>query len=234
MSLKPLQTHFTAAESLYAPYTASGGGGGGGPAVVASTLTVSTILGGGPGQSLDFPNGFVLPVGANMELGGAPVATAAGDIDFTNNNGTITGLSTINGVAYPPAGAAASISTTTTSGGYFGSAPLNLNAAPMTVTPNKWYTAQLEITDYSFTPQPNATDNWNISVADQTGYSYLGTFNLAQLSTFKGTNNSRGFCVSGPYEAISTTANFVYTPDSNVSCSTFIVTGGRGWLSPLN
>ena len=229
MALVPCVTNANPSLSLLG----GGGGGGGGGGAVSSTnqFFVSSITGENS-EPVVFTNGAAMSTGASITFNGG-ATFPIGDIAFTNSNGQITGVSTINGAPYGAASVAPSISTTTTSGGYFGSAPVNLNAAPATVVPNQWYTAQLEIKDIAFVSQPNATECFNISIADQSNYSYLGTFNCAQLSTNKGVNNSRGFCVSGPFEALGTAANFVYTPSSNVSASTFIVTGGIGWLTPL-
>ena len=83
------------------------GGGGNtssivGPNIVASTLTVSTILGGGPIQSLAFPNGMNIAGGASIAFGAK--GAAGNDITFAGNGGALSGVSTINGNPYPPPG----------------------------------------------------------------------------------------------------------------------------------
>lgn len=229
MSLKPLQTHFTGDASLYAPYTSGGGGGGGGPVVVASTLTVSSILGGGPGQTLEFPNGFVLPGGATAQLGGG----GGPDIAFVSSNGAITGLSSINGVAYPPPGAQENISVATTTGGYFGDAPVNINPVLAALSVGKWYNVSVELKSVTFVTQPNATDCFLVSFSDGFGETTLGTYNMSQLSTQRGLIGDAGFSVCGPHEAQSTIGAFQYKSFVGAP-STFIVTGNTGWISPLN
>ena len=220
MSLKPLQTHYSQVSSLYAPYTASGGGGGGGGSViVASTLTISSITG-VSGLGPYFTNG--------LEIG------AAGELSLEGGLGVMVGVSSINGAAYPPPAAAAAISTITTGGGSIGADQLaNLNPVALTTTLNKWYMASLEITDMTFVTQPAATDCFNIRIEDATGQTNLGTFNMAQVSTNRGIVGDMGFSVSGPYEALSTNAYFTYKSNTGAA-STFLVTGGTGWLQPLN
>lgn len=229
MSLKPLESHFGPTQSLYAPYTTTGGGGSSTINVVASTLTVSSIAGGGPGQSLEFPNGFILPSGASMQLGGG----GGPDIEFTATNGAITGLSSINGVAFDPTAAQTNISVATTTGGFFGDAAVNLNPTLAALSVGKWYNVSLEITDVTFSTQPNATDCFLISFSDGAGETNLGAVNMSQLSTARGLIGDAGFSVCGPHEAQSTIGAFQYKSYVGAP-STFIVTGGVGWLSPLN
>ena len=226
MSLKPLQTHYTGDASLYAPYTGGGGGGGGG-SITASTLAVSSIaaIGGG---GVEFPNGLVAPTGANIQLGGGN-APNVGDIQFLSNNGQIVGLSTINGA--PVRG----ISTPTTGGGYFSPGVVaNLNPSVLVpLSTGRWYQASLEITDMTFVTQPAATDCLTISFGDGVGQTNLGNFNMAQLSTSRGLLGDCGFSVSGPHEAQSTIGAFQYKANS-AAPSTFITTGGQGWVVALN
>lgn len=212
-----------------APLYGSGGGGGSlGPVASTTQLFVSSI-GSATGGEPSFPNGLAFTGGSLITAGGG-----GPDIEFSGNNGTITGLSSINGSAYPPAGASANISTFTTSGGYFpGGASVALNAVPAAVTPNKWYLASLEITDMTFVAPPNATDAFNVTINDGATNANLGTFNMAQLSTNRGITGDLGFSMTGPYEALSTSATFTYSANAGAP-STFIVTSGRGWLVPLN
>lgn len=101
------------------------GGGGNtssivGPNIVASTLTVSTILGGGPGQSLSFPNGMNVSGGATIAFGAK--GAVGNDITFAGNAGALSGVSTINGNPYPPPGSGGFTST-------FTAVPLPANAS---------------------------------------------------------------------------------------------------------
>ena len=103
MSLKPLQSHLTSVSSLYAPYYASGGGGGGGPVVTTSTLNVSTIVGEGSVLNINASAGmFVNGTGILFPVADSEIAfqAAGGSISGAQE---ITGVSSINGAAYPPA-----------------------------------------------------------------------------------------------------------------------------------
>ena len=231
MALVPTVTNANPSLSLLGG-GGGGGGGGGSPTfstVTTSLLNVSSIVAEGTGNYLYFDANI-----AQFSTGTTVQLVANNSVDFLDGKGVLNGVSTINSIPYPPPALPANISTFTTGGGYFGATPANFNNAPMTVVPNKNYLASMSVLDVGFIPQPNATDNFTISIEDATGGSYLANFNCAQLSTALHTNIARGFSVSGPYEAISTAANFVYIPSSNISCSTFMTTVGLGWLVPLN
>lgn len=116
---------------VFIPALGGGGGGSSGPNIVASTITVSSILGGGSGQSLTFPNGLSLPGGSAIAFGAKPVA--GDDITFTGNQGSLLGVSTINGSAYPPAGSGGFQSTFTAV-----SCPGNTSTVLMALTPGQW------------------------------------------------------------------------------------------------
>lgn len=212
----------------------SGGGGGGGSStinVVASTLTVSSIAGGGAGQTLDFPNGFILPAGASIQLdgGGGP------DIEFTNTNGTITGLSSINGAAYPPpSGAAAAVSTPLTTkwigaGGSGG--PQALNSFLPSTTVGKWYTVSLGVSDWAFSAGTIAPGDHIAILGDTT---VLGTLDLVQASTLKGAGQPYGQTFSGP--VVAGASGLQISAYSNTSCavSTFLTCDFAGWVQGLN
>lgn len=209
-------------------YYSGGGGGGGGPTVVASTLTVSTILGGGPGQSLTFPNGFALPAGANIELAGAPAPSAAGDIDFTNNNGTITGLSTINGSPYPPSGGAVSTLMTSRYAPGGGLGPVTL--ASTTTVAGKWYNIAFNLTDITAPVGIAPGDHVGIT-ADTT---VLGYFDLVQVSTCKALGQPLGYSVNGP--AVAAGTNMIIGAQTNAACavSSFLTCDFAGWVTKLN
>jgi hypothetical protein len=208
------------------PYYSGGGGGGGGVVTSTSQLLVSSINTLVNGQAPTAPNGIDLPGGANLDFvagGGGP------DIQFTANNGTITGLSSVNGA--PVRG----ISTPTTGGGYFGQTPAaNLNPSVLVpLSTGRWYLNSLEITDMTFVSQPAATDCFNILFSDGVTQMNLGTFNMAQVSTNRGVVGDCGFSVCGPFEAQSTIGAFQYKANAGAP-STFITTSGKGWSLPLN
>ena len=206
-------------------YYSGGGGGGGGPVVVASTLTVSSILGGGPGQTLEFPNGFVLPAGASAQLGGG----GGPDIDFTASNGAITGLSSINGAAYPPPGASPNISTPLTSKYITPGGPQTLSPV-FSTTLNAWYNCSLGISDWAITAGTIAPGDHVAILADTT---VLGTIDLVQASTLKGAGQPYGMVMSGPVKAAASGSQFLAYPNAGCAVSTFLTLDFAGWVSPL-
>ena len=131
MSLQLLDIQTRVAPGEFFPQLGGGGGGPSGPNLVASTLTVSSILGGGPSQSLTFPNGLSIPGGSAIAFGAKPVA--GDDITFTGNQGSLLGVSTINGSAYPPAGSGVFQSTFSAV-----SCPSNASTVLMELTPGQW------------------------------------------------------------------------------------------------
>ena len=224
-----LLDNYTKANKSVAYYS-GGGGGSVGPVISTSELFVSSIVSAVPGSAPTAPNGINFTGGSLISAGGG-----GPDIEFSGNNGTITGLSSINGSAYPPAGASANISTNTTTGGYFGvNTSISLTQAPFAVTPGKWYMASLEVSDIAFVTDPGSDSCFVLEADDGADTTYLGTYSMATLSTFRNTSLSTlGFCVSGPYEAQSTSMNINYRANSTAP-STFVVTSGRAWLQPLN
>lgn len=220
------------------PYYGGGGGGGGGGGstvtVTASTLTVSTILGGGPGQSLAFPNGFELPVGANIVSagGGAP---STGDIDFPNNNGQIVGVSTINGAPYPPGGGGAVSSVTASV--HVGTAPTVFTPLGMTVQANRYYLCSANILDIGITSGTlTPGDSITIVAGSDAGTNAIGTIDLVQASTMRGRLGGGGagsaaFTPTGQVESLSTTMTFTAIPNSTMVCSTFL--SMAGWANAL-
>ena len=217
------------------PYYSGGGGGGGGSGTnvssvtsVTSSLTVSTILGGGPAQTLTFPNGFSLPAGASIELGGAPGPTAVGDIDFTNNNGTITGVSTINGNPYPPSGGAVSTLMTSRYAPGGGLGPVTLASTPTVA--GKWYNIAFNLTDITAPVGIAPGDHVGI-LADTT---VLGYFDLVQVSTCKALGQPIGYSVNGP--AVAAGANMIIGAQTNAACavSSFLTCDFAGWVTKLN
>lgn len=235
MSLTLLDNQTRASPGTFFPQLGGGGGGSNVSTFVTadvSTLAVSSIATLVVGQAPNVPNGLDFPGGANISFvagGGGP------DIQFSANNGAITGLSSINGAVYPPPSAPLSISTFTTSGVSGGQGEsLPLNGVPFNTAVGKWYSAQIEITDMTFlAPGPSANDCFGVSIEDATSQTNLGTFNMAQVSTNRGALGDLGFSLCGPFESLSTNAYFVFKQSSN-SCSTFTVTGGTGWLTLLN
>lgn len=223
MSLKPLVTHFDVADSLYAPYTGGGGGGGGGATVTTSSLTVSSITG-AASQSVVITNGLELAAGAQLTF---PAGGGLPDISFTANNGAMTGVSSINGAAYPPAGAT-NLSTPLTSKYITPGGPQPISPV-FSTTLNAWYNCSLGISDWALTGQPVAGDHVAV-LADTT---VLGTIDLVQASTLKGAGQPYGMLMSGPVKAAASGSQFLAYPNAGCAISTFLTLDFAGWVSPL-
>lgn len=226
MSLHPLQTHFNAANSLYAPYTASTGSGGAiGPVASTNQLFVSSITGENS-LSVVVTNGLAMAGGAQLQFvagGGLP------DIEFASNNGAMTGVSSINGVKYPPPGAGANVSTFLTSkwiAPVGGPQPVS---GTVPVTNGAWYNCSLGISDWALSGQPAAGDHVAV-LADTT---VLGTLDLVQASTLKGAGQPYGMVMSGPVLAPAPTIEFLAYTNTGCAVSTFLTFDFAGWVSPL-
>lgn len=220
--------------NISTPYYSGGGGGGGGPVVStivvnASTLSVSSITASGPGQSLNFPNGFEMPLGASVAFTAGSGAGGVPDIEWTGNNGQISGVSTINGVAYPPAGAAA-ISTNATNVWVATSTAVTFTPIGASVTNGKFYNVSLNVLDIGAPVGTIAAKDYIKIYAADTD---LVTLNLAQLSTTKGAGDA-GFTVSGVVEATSNSLQFFGQTNAGCLASTFVTTGPLAWAIPLN
>ena len=201
------------------------GGGGGGPTVTTSNLTVSSITGANS-QSVVVTNGLSMAGGAQLTFsagGGIP------DIRFSGSNGTLTGVSTINGAAYPPPGAT-NISTPLTSkyiapvGG-----PQTLSPAFSTIL-DGWYNASLGISDWSITAGTITPGDHVAVLADTT---VLGTLDLVQISTLKGRGQPYGMVMSGPFKAAASGSQFLAYTNVGCAVSTFLTLDFAGWVSPL-
>ena len=224
------------------PYYSGGGGGGGGPNLVVSTITsdsavVSSITA-APGN-----NGLSLVgdvAGILMDGGSGGVFITGpglffpdnGDIDFQLNNGEITGLSSINGAAYPPPGAAAPVSTIVGSA-TIGSVPVHLVPAGPTLSTGK---------GYMFNVVLDAPTNGVIgapSVGDHVGFvlpdtSTPFTIDLVQLSTMKAAGQPLGFSFAAPFVAGAGAFNVSAYCNAGATASTLIGASGVSWLTPLN
>lgn len=108
MSLSQLLTH-NGSQGLYAPYTASGGGGGGTVStfsdLYASSLSVAHVYGAGGVNDPFTADGGINVGGIGLSMGDNPIQIGAGNpgIVWSANDGVMTGVSSINGSAYPPA-----------------------------------------------------------------------------------------------------------------------------------
>lgn len=207
MSLKPLQTHYSAVSSLYAPYTVSGGGGGSVSTFVTvsvSTIAVSSITGTSGGE-VEFPgpvrmssiassgpngvqvlNGMEFPLGAAITFDANTVGPAYESIAWVAGDGGISGLSTINGVAYPPAGVQPTGRVGAESGGniYVPAGGATQTVANFSTVSGHVY--ELKIPVLRIQNQPagvNAAGAWTDLTVDTTPPTYLDTFDMASVST---------------------------------------------------
>lgn len=148
-------------------YYSGGGGGGGSTNLVASTLTVSSINGLlGPSGSLTC-NGPLLMQNGGIAMNLDSIIWAAGapgdTLAWNGNDGQIAGVSTINGVPYPPAASGGgcfqlvSAGTVPLTGGTGGAAS-NCTAAFTTVPLTDYYRASIcfVYNQVSGTPAGNA------------------------------------------------------------------------------
>lgn len=216
------------------PYYGGGGGGGGGASTITNTLAVDTITPNAPATAVQF-EGTVNMDNSLVYVSSLTTANTGGLLDVQGGlsfslGGALVGVSSINGAAP----LAAPIEVPTTSGGWCASTVALNPGGPVTVANGKWYMASVEISDFAFNPStPALTDCFTIAVGSAADEAYLGTFNMAQLSTNRGASGTRGFSVSGPVESLSTAMDFLYIAPPGAA-STFIITGGSGWLVPLN
>lgn len=216
------------------PYYSGGGGGGGGSVstfVTAdiSTLAVSSITSIVPGGAPDVPNGLDFPAGAGAVFtagGGGP------DIEFTANNGAITGLSSINGAAYPPPGAAAPVSTIVGSA-TIGSVPVNLVPAGPTLSTGKCYmfNVVLDAPTNGVIGAPSVGDHVGFVLPDT---SIPFTIDLVQLSTMKAAGQPLGFSFAAPFVAGAGAFNVSAYCNAGATASTLMGASGVSWLTPLN
>lgn len=232
--------------NLNTPYYSGGGGGGGGPNLVVSTITsdsavVSSITAapGNNGLSLvGDVNGILLDGAAGgVFINGAglffPTASA---VDFQATNGAITGLSSVNGAAYPPAAPANSGMTSfniLNSGNNY--VPAGGTTTPLaSFSTTQFHLYQLELpylrvqNEPVGVPQAGAWADLSIDTAVNT--TYLDTFDMASVSTIANDLQKAAvysFVASGASHTLSATGNLGNT------LSTAITTLGKGYLKDL-
>jgi hypothetical protein len=196
-----------------------------------STLAVSSIATLVPGASPEVPNGLGFPAGAGIIMagGGGP------DIEFSNSDGAITGLSSINGAAYPPAaaGAGASISTTMTGGITIGDAPVNLVPAGPTLSTGKYYmfSVSLDSATNGVIGAPTEGDHVGFALPDA---SIPFMIDLVQLSSIKGKGQPYGYSFAAPFIAGASAFELSAYCSAGATASTFLGASGLGWITPLN
>lgn len=236
MSLRPLQSHLTQVSSLYAPYFASGGGGGGGGSAIstvvltASTLNVSSIIGNGPGGALELnaPGAIFLNAGA----GAAVELTSDGRIDFGDSLGRLTGVSSINGAAYPPPGAAAAVSSVVNASVTVGSAPIALGPGIGGLTGGDWYLGMLNLDSATIDVVGAPTQGDHVGILANT--TLIGNIDLVQLSSIKGGGQPFAYSFAAPFTAIAGTNQFLAYCNAGATASTILGSAsGVGWMMPL-
>ena len=229
--------------NLNTAYYSGGGGGGGGPNLVVSTITsdtaaVSSItaIGGGGGLNLVGDS-----TGINLDGGSGGVFVNGpglffpdeGNLAFQSNNGEITGLSSINGAAYPPPGAAAPVSTIVNGGATIGSVPVNLVPAGPTLSTGKCYmfNVSLDSPSNAVIGAPSVGDHVGFVLPDT---SVPFTIDLVQLSTIRAAGQPFGFSFAAPFVAGAGAFNFSAYCNANATASTFVGASGPAWITPLN
>ncbi len=223
--------------NLTTPYYS--GGGGGGP--VGPNLVVSTIVADGATvSSLSAVAGAIsVPSDINFTAAttlGFVVGGGSPDIEFAAANGEITGVSTINGVAYPPPAPANS--------GMSAFTPLNVgnNYVPAggATTPlasfstTAFHLYQLELPYLRIQNEPAgvpAAGSWtDLSIDTAVRITYLDTFDMASVSTIANDLQKSAvytFVASGASHTLSATGNLANT------LSTAVTTVGKGYLKDL-
>lgn len=254
MSLKPLQSHLTQVSSLYAPYYASGGGGGStfasasissltvssinggspgggsGPVLTVSTLNVSSILGNGPGGALELnaPGAIYLNAGA----GAAVELATAGRIDFGDSLGRLTGVSSINGAAYPPPGAAAAVSSVVNASVTVGSALTALGPGVTGLTGGEWYLGMLNLDSATIDVIGAPTEGDHAGILFNT--TQVGVIDLVQLSSIKGRGQPYSYSFTAPFTTIAGANQFLAYCNATATASTILGSdSGVGWMMPL-
>jgi hypothetical protein len=218
------------------PYYSGGGGGAATSTFVTasiSTLNVSSIIGNGPGGALELsaPGAIFLNAGS----GAAVELTSAGRIDFGDSLGRLTGVSSINGAAYPPPGAAASVSTSALSAVTIGDAPavLNNNFSPgLTAGQSYMGSIVLDSASISVIGQPNEGDH----VAVYANTTAAGTIDLVSLSSMKGKGQPLGFSYTTPFTAISGAGGLQFVAYCNAGSAASTILGsdyGAVWATPM-
>lgn len=211
MSLTPLLTH-NGLTPLYASAAGGGGGGGGGGSgafstVTASTLTVSTIAGGG---TLTVQDQLSLVGGSAINMGaGIPINFAAGaspfSINFVGNDGNLAGVSTING---------ANINS------YTRNTPANATLLPTVVLPQAGVGGPISIASgglstiaggryrVSFNVDSMAPTTGALGLSDHLSFvadtTPINTFDLDALSTIQSGGQPLGWSISGVFTAAQT------------------------------
>lgn len=228
-------------------YSGGGGGGGGGVTVTTSSLTVSSISGLAGGQiemntlvqissigGALGPNSLtVVQNGFEFLTGGEARFNADGVISFQDNLGQITGVSTINGVAYPQANANMTSFNLESGGNFY--VPAGGATVPMaSFSTTQFHLYQMELpflrvqNEPVGIPQEGAWADMTIDTAVNT--TYLDTFDMASVSTIANDLQKAAvysFVASGANHTLSASGNLANT------LSTAITVTGKGYLKDL-
>lgn len=237
MALVPCQTNANPSLSLL------GGGGGGSPGsnITVSTVTtqvmnVSSIVGNDGGElTIKGANGIFIDTNPGLGI----LFPVAGAIDFQDNKGVMTGVSSINNAPYPPAGASLGTVSTITATVHVGNAPQTFTPLPMTVQQNKYYMCSANILDFAITSGTLQNgDSLTVYAGSPAGQDAIGVYDLVQLSTMRGRGLGGGLgsvplTPCGQVESLSTTMEFSLVPNSNINVSTFVSMAGWANAFPL-
>ena len=226
--------------NLNAPYYSGGGGGGGTSTFVVATtnvLNVSSIQGnGGSGVEINGGATGITLSGAGGTFVSAPglFFPVNGTLDFQDNNGALTGVSSINGAVYPPAGGAgAAISTLISGGTNVGSAPQNLVPTGPTLSTGKVYlfSATFDSPSQNVIGAPNSGDHMSFVMPDTT---IPFTLDLTQFAAQKAKGQPLGFSFSAPFVAGAGAFQLTAYCNAASGASTFVGASSPGWIIPLN
>ena len=204
---------------------------GGGTIYMPTEVSISSLAGPNAGGTL-VQNGLEFVDGAQILFDAASSASAM--INFSGNDGIITGVSSINGAAYPPAGGAgAAISTIITGGLTVGSAAVNLVPTGPTLSTGKYYlfTATFDSPTNNVIGAPTAGDHAGFVLPDTT---IPYTLDLTELAAQKAKGQPLGFSFAAPFVAGAGAFQLTAYCNAAATASTFVGASSPGWIIPLN
>jgi hypothetical protein len=195
-----------------------------------NTLVQISSIGGalGPNGATAVQNGFEFQTGAGA------VFVAEGEIQFSDNLGVMTGVSTINGSAYPPTGALTVATAPLINAGSI-ILPENSVGGPVPITANfatvagRLYQASIKVTDEELSPAgaPAASDHYSF-VDGAAGVAATRLY--SEISSIRAGGQPYGetvffnFVATGPvtelfaYNNVGTTQSTLLTLDNTYQC----------------
>ena len=227
MSLLDNQTKVNVGTAFY------GTGGGGGSVstfntLSASTLTVSDVYGPGGVNDPFTADGGINVGGIGLSMGDNPIAFGAGSpgIVWSANDGIMTGVSSINGSAYPPAAALQVQSVAMLNTG-IATLPQNSEGGPVPITEpfstivGKMYQASIKVTSEQLQPAGNPAASDHYSFVDPSAGIAL-TRSYSELSTIQAGGNPRGQTVFFNFHATAAASQLTAYNNVGTTQSTII------------